>query len=239
MSGIAEGRVVIVTGAARGIGRGHALEFARQGAKVVVNDLGAEVDGTGSSGAAAEVVAEIEAMGGEAIVNGEDVSDFDGAKRLIDAAVERFGDLHVLVNNAGILRENASRDDFTESFLVNAVAPFEVTRSLLPRLKLSANPRVVSLTSRMGSLTDNTSGGHYAYRASKAALNMINRSLALDHPWLTAIVVHPGWVRTRMGGTSAPVESADSAAGIWRLAKGLAREHSGRFYDYLGNELPW
>ena len=106
MAGIVEGRVVIVTGAARGIGRGHALEFARQGAKVVVNDLGAEADGSGAStGPAGEVVGRIRAEGGEAIANGDDVSDWDGAERLINAAVEHFGDLHVLVNNAGILRD--------------------------------------------------------------------------------------------------------------------------------------
>src|SRR5438094_5885424 len=100
MSGICEGRVVIVTGAGRGIGRGHALEFARQGARIVVNDLGAEVDGTGSStGPAGEVVDEIRAMGGEAVPNGEDVSSWEGAQRLGNAAVETYGTLDVLVNN--------------------------------------------------------------------------------------------------------------------------------------------
>ena len=106
MSGICEGRVVIVTGAGRGIGRGHAIEFARQGAKVVVNDLGAEVDGTGGSiGPAGEVVDEIRAMGGEAVANGDDISDFEGAGRLIQSAIDTFGTIDVLVNNAGILRD--------------------------------------------------------------------------------------------------------------------------------------
>ena len=106
MSGICEGRVVIVTGAGRGIGREHALEFARQGAKVVVNDLGAEVDGTGGSlGPAGEVVDAIRAMGGEAVANGDDVSDWDAAGRMIRSAIDAFGGLDVLVNNAGILRD--------------------------------------------------------------------------------------------------------------------------------------
>src|SRR2546421_936570 len=106
MSRICDGRVVVITGAGRGIGRGHALEFARQGAKVVVNDLGGEVDGSGSStGPSGEVVEEIRAMGGEAVANVDDISDWEGAQRLINAAVESFGRLDVLVNNAGILRD--------------------------------------------------------------------------------------------------------------------------------------
>ncbi|MSZ30540.1 MAG: SDR family NAD(P)-dependent oxidoreductase, partial [Actinobacteria bacterium] len=101
MPGICEGRIVIVTGAGRGIGRGHALEFARQGAKVVVNDLGAESDGTGSSnGPAGEVVDAIRAMGGEAVANGSDIADWEGAQALIQTAVDTFGGLDVLVNNA-------------------------------------------------------------------------------------------------------------------------------------------
>ena len=101
-----EGRVAIITGAGRGIGREHALLFAAEGAKVVVNDLGGSAEGTGADATPAEeVVAEIKAAGGEAIANHDDVTDFDAAKRLVDSAVDTFGDLHVLVNNAGILRD--------------------------------------------------------------------------------------------------------------------------------------
>ena len=104
--GALEGRVAIITGAGRGIGREHALLFAAEGAKVVVNDLGGAPDGGGSDRTAAEQVAdEITAMGGEAVANADDVADWEGGQRLINAAVESFGRLDVLVNNAGILRD--------------------------------------------------------------------------------------------------------------------------------------
>jgi NAD(P)-dependent dehydrogenase (short-subunit alcohol dehydrogenase family) len=106
MSGICEGRVAIVTGAGGGLGRSHALELAKAGAKVVVNDVGVALDGAGgSSGPADDVVAEIRAAGGEAVANTDDVADFDGAKHLVDTAVDTYGQLDVLVNNAGILRD--------------------------------------------------------------------------------------------------------------------------------------
>tara|TARA_B100000676_G_scaffold49631_1_gene48664 strand:+ start:2724 stop:3629 length:906 start_codon:yes stop_codon:yes gene_type:complete len=106
MSGLCEGRVAIVTGAARGVGRQHALQLAKAGAKVVVNDLGAAVDGRGADvSPAQQVVDEIKAGGGEAVVNGDDVSSFDGAKTMVDQAINTFGKLDIIVNNAGILRD--------------------------------------------------------------------------------------------------------------------------------------
>ncbi len=104
--GALDGRVAIITGAGRGLGREHALLFAREGARVVVNDLGGANDGTGTDlTPAQQVVEEIKVLGGEAIVNGDDIADWQGAQRLINAAIETFGDLDILVNNAGILRD--------------------------------------------------------------------------------------------------------------------------------------
>jgi NAD(P)-dependent dehydrogenase (short-subunit alcohol dehydrogenase family) len=131
--GICDGRIVVITGAGRGIGREHALEFASQGAKIVVNDLGAEIDGSGSSaGPAGEVVDEIRGMGGEAVANGDDVSDYDGAGRLIQTAIDTFGGLDVLVNNAGILRDrvlvNMTEDDWDSVIRVHLRGHFVPTR---------------------------------------------------------------------------------------------------------------
>jgi len=127
------GRVAIITGAGRGIGREHALLFAKEGAKVVVNDLGGNPDGTGADASPAQqVVDEIRALGGEAVPNYDDVSDWDGAKRMVDQAVETFGDLHVLVNNAGILRDrmlpNMSEEEWDAIMRVHLRGHFCPTR---------------------------------------------------------------------------------------------------------------
>src|SRR5438132_9210517 len=104
--GALDGRVASITGAGRGIGREHALLFASEGAKVVVNDLGGAMDGTGDDRSPAQqVVDEIKAAGGEAVANADNVAEWDGGQRLIRSAIDAFGDLHVLVNNAGILRD--------------------------------------------------------------------------------------------------------------------------------------
>jgi NAD(P)-dependent dehydrogenase (short-subunit alcohol dehydrogenase family) len=133
MARLCEGRVAVVTGGARGIGREHSLSLARHGAKVVVNDLGGNIDGSGGDmSAALQVVDEIKAMGGEAVANGDDVSSWDGAKRLIDTAVEAFGDLHVVINNAGILRDrmltNMTEDEWDAVIKVHLKGTFAPAR---------------------------------------------------------------------------------------------------------------
>ena len=134
MAGVCEGRIVIVTGSGRGIGRGHALAFAGEGAKVVVNDLGAEVDGSGgSTGPAGEVVEEIRGMGGEAVANGDDISTTEGADNLVRAAVDAFGGLDVVVNNAGILRDrmlvNMSDEEWDAVIKVHLRGTFAPSRA--------------------------------------------------------------------------------------------------------------
>jgi len=132
--GALDGRVAIVTGAGRGVGREHALLFAAEGAKVVVNDLGGEADGSGSDlTPAQEVVEEIRAAGGEAVVNGDDVADAAGAERLVRTAIDTFGDLHILVNNAGILRDrmlvNMSDEEWDVVIRVHMRGHFMPTRA--------------------------------------------------------------------------------------------------------------
>src|SRR3989440_4864990 len=131
--GALDGRVAIITGAGRGIGREHALLFAQEGAKVVVNDLGGAMDGTGDDRTPAEqVVDEIKAMGGEAVANADNVADWEGGQRLINAAVEAFGDLHVLVNNAGILRDrvliNMTEEEWDAVIAVHLKGTFAPSR---------------------------------------------------------------------------------------------------------------
>ncbi len=182
--GALDGRVAIITGAGRGIGRQHALLFAAEGAKVVVNDLGGAVDGSGDDRSPAEqTVAEIAGLGGEAIANGDDIADWDGGKRLIDAAVEAFGDLHVLVNNAGILRDrvlvNMSEEDWDSVVHVHLKGHFVPTRHAAAywreRTKAGHEVRasVINTSSTSGLLGNPGQSNYGAAKAGIAAFTVI------------------------------------------------------------------
>ncbi len=166
MSRLCEGRVVIVTGSGRGIGREHALSLAKHGAFVVVNDLGAGVDGKGGDASPAQqVVNEIEAMGGKAIANGDDISTWDGAERLIKTAVETFGDLHAVVDNAGILRDKSlvkmDPADFEAVIRVHLLGSALCSRAVWPVFQERQYGRIVMTTSAAG-LYGNFGQSNYA-----------------------------------------------------------------------------
>jgi len=179
MARLCEGRVAIVTGAARGVGREHALGLARHGARVVVNDLGGAVDGTGTDKSPAQqVVEEIKAMGGEAVVNGDDVSSWNGAKNMIDQAVETFGTLDVVVNNAGILRDrmlvNMTEDEWDSVIQVHLKGTFAPSRHAAAYWRQKSkdtgekvNARIINTSSTSG-LYGNV--GQTNYGAAKAGI---------------------------------------------------------------------
>jgi NAD(P)-dependent dehydrogenase (short-subunit alcohol dehydrogenase family) len=207
MSGICDGRVVIVTGAGRGIGRAHALEFAHQGAKVVVNDLGAEIDGSGhSSGPAGEVVETIRGMGGEAAANGDDVADWKGAARLVETALDSFGRLDVVVNNAGFLRDrmfvSATEDEWDAVLRVHLKGHFCVSRHACEHWRAQSkagepvDARIINTSSGAGL---QGSVGQSAYSAAKggiASLTLV-QSAELARYGVTANAIAPA-ARTRM-----------------------------------------
>lgn len=157
----------------------------------------------------------------------------------IAKAADQFPCVDVLINNAGIYLGDETLEDFEKSFLTNAIKPFFFTRALTKKLKASARPVSLQITSRMGSIEDNTSGGSYSYRASKTALNSLYKSVAIDEKWLISFLVHPGWVQTRMGGNGATTSVHDSASGIWKIIQEAKPSQSGTFINFKQDQLPW
>jgi NAD(P)-dependent dehydrogenase (short-subunit alcohol dehydrogenase family) len=204
---INEGRVAIVTGAGRGIGRGHALELARQGATVVVNDLGTGIDGIGASPTPAEEVAsEIRSIGGEALVNGDDVADWEGAGRLVHTTIDTFGRLDIVVTNAGIVRDrmlvNMTADDWDAVIRVHLRGTFAPVRWSAAywreRAKGGANndARVITTTSAAGLYGNAGQANYGASKAGIAAFTIIAAS-ELERYGVTVNAISPG-ARTRM-----------------------------------------
>lgn len=165
--------------------------------------------------------------------------DEEGAEQKISLAVKEWFCVDVLINNAGVYLQDNSLAEFKRSFLTNSIMPLFITWALTPKLKESKRPVSLQITSQMGSIEDNTSGGYYSYRASKAALNMFFKCLSIDEPWLISVLVHPGWVKTRMGGHEAPVMPSESAAAIWKIIDEVTPDQSGTFLNFRGQPLRW
>jgi NAD(P)-dependent dehydrogenase (short-subunit alcohol dehydrogenase family) len=205
--GLCDGRVVIVTGAGRGLGRAHALAFAAAGASVVVNDYGVALDGTtAQSGPAQDVVAEIAAAGGQAVANPDDVADWAGAQRLVDTALTAFGRLDVLVNNAGFLRDrmlaNLGEDEWDSVIRVHLKGHFAPLRHAAAHWRLEAkagrqpDARVINTSSGAGLLGSVGQGNYAAAKAGIAALT-VNAAAELVRYGITVNAIAPA-ARTRM-----------------------------------------
>ena len=223
---------VIITGASKGIG----LELCR-----VALQKKFEVCAFARNASSSLGLKKLSSDFGENLQSFDlDVTSGEATNRILNA-IKSWNCVDILINNAGVLEQDVTEEALMHSFRVNSVAPLLLTTALMPLLKASEKPVVASITSRMGSITDNGSGGYYGYRASKTALNMLNKSIAIDNPWLTAIVIHPGWVQTDMGGSAAPVAAVDSAQGIWNVIETARKKNSssGNFFDYMGEVLPW
>ncbi|WP_019630487.1 SDR family oxidoreductase [Actinomadura atramentaria] len=257
---ICEGRAVIVTGAGRGLGRAHALEFARHGAAVVVNDLGVARDGTGPGGAtpAQEVVAEIEARGGKAVASGHDVADEDGAAALVATAVERFGRLDALVNNAGFVRDRMLVNTTAEEW--DAVVRVHLRGHFLPlkhagrhwraesRAGRPAAARVVNTSSGAGLLGSVGQANYSAAKAGIVGLTLV-AAAELGRYGVTVNAIAPA-ARTRMTEEVFAQTMAAPAAGefdamapenvsplvVW-LASAESGDVTGRVFEAEGGRI--
>jgi NAD(P)-dependent dehydrogenase (short-subunit alcohol dehydrogenase family) len=215
---------VLITGANRGIGLEFARQYSGDGWDVVatVRESSAELDGLG---------VRVETL------DMRDLGAVAGFGARLDA-------LDLLVANAGTYGPKSPRsgeegEEWLETFAVNTVAPYLLAQSILPLVSRSGG-KLVAITSKMGSIDDNGSGGYIAYRSSKTALNSAWKSLAIDNRGsVVCAVLHPGWVQTRMGGSSAPTPPEDSVSGMRRVIEGLGADQSGGFFNYDGSEIPW
>jgi NAD(P)-dependent dehydrogenase (short-subunit alcohol dehydrogenase family) len=220
----------LITGANRGIG----LELSRQlraaGQRVIATARRPE-----DAGELAALDVRLEEL---------DVTNPGSVSSLVDRLAGE--PIDVLINNAGYGVKDvdlASLDieSLAVFFQVNSLGSLRVTKALLPNLRSGERKIVAQMTSKMGSIADNSSGGAYGYRASKAALNAIHQSLAIDlaGEGFTCVALHPGWVRTEMGGAAAPLDVTESTVGLLRILEGLAPGDSGAFLDFDGNTIPW
>ncbi|MCA9693645.1 MAG: SDR family oxidoreductase [Nannocystaceae bacterium] len=216
----------LVTGGNRGIGLELCRQLAARGDQVIVGCR-----------RASPALSELGVRVVEGLDVGSDASVADFARRLGDVALD------LLINNAGVLArvslDDLDFDEIRREFEINSLGPLRVTAALLDRLRRPA--KVAIITSRMGSIADNTSGSHYAYRMSKAAVNMAGVSLArdLEPRGIAVALLHPGYVRTDMTGHTGLIDPATSAAGLLARIDALTLSTSGRFWHQDGSELAW
>jgi NAD(P)-dependent dehydrogenase (short-subunit alcohol dehydrogenase family) len=228
---------VLITGASRGLG----LEFTRQ----YLADGNTVIAACRSPDAAHGLAQLTRQSKGTLSVVQVDVTDTESVRR--SAEQVKSPTVDILVNCAGAIGASGQTigsldyDDWRQVLEVNVLGPARMSEAFLDRVARSERRLIVTITSGMGSLADNTSGGYIPYRTSKAAVNMVMRSAAIDLKprGITCVVINPGWVKTDMGGPNATLSAEDSVSAMRRVIAKLGPRESGRFYNYDGREYPW
>ena len=225
---------VLITGANRGLG----LEFVRQ-----YSQLGWSVLACCRNLSNSNELEILQKKFSSIEIFQLDVGNLNEIKDLSNTLKDKTID--ILLNNAGIYRSGTlgsiDTEEWIESFKINTIAPYVVIESFLDQVIRSRQKKIVSITSKMGSIDDNTSGGSYIYRTSKTALNSMMRSLThdLESNGISTLTLHPGWVRTDMGGSNAWINTPESVTGMIKQIDRLSQKNSGEYVDYSGKTIKW
>ena len=225
---------ILITGANRGLGLKFAELYAQKHFQVIATCR--DIDSADQLTSMAKRYSNIQILT-------LDVAQSESIQMLADKL--KGLPIDILINNAGIWRSSSlgsvNKEAWLESFTTNTIAPYEIACTFLPHIMDGVLKKVVSVTSKMGSIDDNTSGGSYIYLSSKSALNMVMRSLQHDlrSHGIATLTLHPGWVKTDMGGMNALINVDQSVVGMMEVIDKLTLENSGRFIDYAEKPINW
>lgn len=231
-------KTTLITGANRGIGLEFCRQYAAEDWRVLACSRHPE-----KSDALKELAAQYPV---QIKIHALDVADHAQIERL--ALVLDDQSIDLLINNAGIYPDSDKKGfghtdyaEWMQAFRINTMAPLKMAETFARQIARSRQKAIVTITSKMGSIADNGSGGSYLYRTSKAAVNMVVKSLAIDlkPSGITAVVFHPGWVKTDMGGPGALISAEQSVSGIRQVIDRLTLDDSGKFFGYDGQVIPW
>ena len=233
---------VFITGASRGLGLEFSKQFLAQGYIVLASCRNPEK--------ATDLLNLQKKYPKNLLILKLDVTNENERDKVLEEVKKKIENIDILINNAGIIAGDEKtpsvlgeiyKEDFNKVFLVNSIAPLLVSEKFLPLLEKSSEAKIINITSLNGSITKRSVGGKYSYASSKAALNMITKILANDlrEKGITTVVIHPGWIKTDMGGEEAPLDIKEPISQIINLIKNIEISETGKFLDREGREVPW